>query len=215
MKIWAKHFQSISLSQTHSQVPCRTRKNDQVMKILRKRPRGSGFCNSIQGGPPLCHNVITDAWQRSTWVPWLSSASWQPIQHWTQNRAKGNYSIVPRIFQKNIHFVSVYLIALYVYVSGLLSKETQLQEMALNTCENAHFKVNFTVTALMNVWLWLQPWQERVSLRLPEEPECALPICDQSYERCTRMSVVRQNQSFPPSEVVLFFRDSARATLSN
>jgi hypothetical protein len=50
---------------------------------------------------------------------------------------------------------------------------------------------------------------------LPEEKECALAICDQSCERCTRMSVAQQNQSFPPYDVELFFRDSIRATLSH
>lgn len=44
-------------------IPWRKRNSAQVMKMLKKRAKGSGFCNSIQGGPPLCHNVIIEAWQ--------------------------------------------------------------------------------------------------------------------------------------------------------
>lgn len=43
-------------------VPCKNLRRDQVMKILRKRAKGSGFCNSIHGGPPLCHNNTTETW---------------------------------------------------------------------------------------------------------------------------------------------------------
>ena len=50
---------------------------------------------------------------------------------------------------------------------------------------------------------------------LPEEKESAPPIGDQNYDKCTRMSVVRQSQSFPPYDVELSFRDSIRATLSH
>ncbi len=49
--------------QEDASLPCKSRRIAQLMKIERKRAKESLFCNSIQGGPPPCHNVTTHACQ--------------------------------------------------------------------------------------------------------------------------------------------------------